>query len=84
MEVNTYNNLLDLTIQLILKVNNSDKSGLQKKRFVMDFLERQFKNPEEWQLYQEMVSALIDFLVEVGKRRKDFNLTKSKMFSCCQ
>jgi hypothetical protein len=79
-------NLLDSTILLILKVNTSDMhtTGSQKKRFVMDFLERQFKIPEEWQLYQEMVSALVDFLVEVGKRRKDFNLTKSKIFSCCQ
>ena len=69
MEHNNHNNLLDSTIQLILKVNTSDQTGSQKKRFVMEFLERQFKNPEEWQLYQEMVSALVDFLVEVGKRR---------------
>ena len=46
----------------------------------------QFNNPEEWELYSEMISSLVDFLVAVGKRKKDFRLVKSKLFSfsCCQ
>ena len=86
MSKEDFNNLLDTSIDLITKVNQTDKLPSQKKRFVMDFLQRQFNNPEEWELYSEMISSLVDFLVAVGKRKKDFRLVKSKLFSfsCCQ
>ena len=78
------NNILEQTIALIQKVNCTEQLGTQKKKFVMDFLQRTFTNPEEWMLYEGLLSELVDLLVAVGKHKKDFNLVKNRIFPCCR
>ena len=74
---------LDATIALILKVNPTNQSGDAKKSYVMSYLQHKM-NPEEWALYRDMISSLIDFLVAVGKKERDFTLVKKTLFSCCR
>jgi hypothetical protein len=80
------NTILETTIDLIQKINPTDKLGSQKKKFVLDCLEKQFHNPEEWELYRDFLSELVDFLVAVGKHKLDFSLVEiqTKLLSCCR
>ena len=74
------NNLLDTTLDLIVTVNkHKDKDGIMKKRAVMDARQKQFEG-ENW----DLISAVIDLLVAIGKRKKDFKLIKKHFLSCCQ
>ena len=79
------NNLLDMTLDLIVKVNtHGDKDGIMKKRAVMTALRKQFASTDNWDLVEDLISALIDFLVSVGKQKKQFKLIKSHILSCCR
>ena len=75
-------NVFKILVDLVQNVNFAvTMSGIDKKDFVMQLMEKRFEK-EEWELYESFIALLVDFLVEIGKKRIPFNLIK-KRFHCC-
>jgi len=74
-------NIIDTTIKIMEQVERFDKSGIDKKKYVMTGV-KVILGDEVYEQYYNFIDMFIDFTVSVTKGRK-MNLNNFSKKYCC-